>query len=429
MNRRNAVTLTEVLIAIFVLSIGLLALLSLFPLGAAQMAQALKDQRSAESAGIAGSQGRMLWKEACNLTPNGLKQDFYETSAPPSAVPGNPPPYKPASYQRFAYAMDDPNLNNFYQTSAGQIPYALPPSVMSVPAPREPKKMYVNPFYVDMVRIPDALPAGVAEQSQSSYPVFVDPIGWVANTATPARQLWVGHPLNASPMKQPPSNATGLIPRRPLYVKNPDPSTAAINPYIALGTGVLSSRQRVLNRFGLLDDINFDTNGLPFKPTPTSPIQREGRYTWAFLFRRQNNNGVNRSTVEMTVVVYSGRSIDVGSPEEQYMATGLGRQLVVNLKDPQNSSPVQKPKPAVRRGSWILDATIFNNNGLPQPQGYFYRVTNVDDSDPTLLKFDLQQELRTPVLTSRVIVVMENVVEVFPKGIVTSTSPPGDPAS
>ena len=49
MNRRNAVTLTEVLIAIFVLSIGLMALLSLFPLGAAQMAQALKDQRTAEA--------------------------------------------------------------------------------------------------------------------------------------------------------------------------------------------------------------------------------------------------------------------------------------------------------------------------------------------------------------------------------------------
>ena len=45
MNRRNAVTLTEVLIAIFVLSIGLLALLSLFPLGAAQV---LKDQRGAD---------------------------------------------------------------------------------------------------------------------------------------------------------------------------------------------------------------------------------------------------------------------------------------------------------------------------------------------------------------------------------------------
>ena len=87
-----------------------------------------------------------------------------------------------------------------------------------------------------------------------------------------------------------------------------------------------------------------------------------------------------------------------------------------------------KPKPAVRRGSWILDATIFHPNvGSPDPQGYFYRVTNVDDSTPAQIRFDLQDDLRSPRLTNRVIVVMENVVEVFPKGLVTSISPPGDP--
>jgi hypothetical protein len=40
-------TLTEVLVAIFVMAIGLLALLALFPLGALSMAQAIKDDRTA----------------------------------------------------------------------------------------------------------------------------------------------------------------------------------------------------------------------------------------------------------------------------------------------------------------------------------------------------------------------------------------------
>src|SRR5438128_5219581 len=40
---RPAVTLTEVLVAIFVMGIGLLALLVLFPLGALSMAQAIRD--------------------------------------------------------------------------------------------------------------------------------------------------------------------------------------------------------------------------------------------------------------------------------------------------------------------------------------------------------------------------------------------------
>src|SRR5438105_4707990 len=46
---RTGATLTEVLVAIFVMAIGLLALLTLFPLGALSMAQAIKDNRTAHS--------------------------------------------------------------------------------------------------------------------------------------------------------------------------------------------------------------------------------------------------------------------------------------------------------------------------------------------------------------------------------------------
>jgi hypothetical protein len=47
MNRRPAVTLMEVLIAMFIMAIGMLSLLALFPVGAVSMAQALKDDRCA----------------------------------------------------------------------------------------------------------------------------------------------------------------------------------------------------------------------------------------------------------------------------------------------------------------------------------------------------------------------------------------------
>ena len=49
-NRRSAVTLIEVLVAIFVMGIGLICLLTLFPLGAQQMAAAFKDERTAQAA-------------------------------------------------------------------------------------------------------------------------------------------------------------------------------------------------------------------------------------------------------------------------------------------------------------------------------------------------------------------------------------------
>jgi prepilin-type N-terminal cleavage/methylation domain-containing protein len=50
MTRRAGVTLVEVLVAIFVMGIGLLALLTLFPLGALSMAQAIRDDRCAHCA-------------------------------------------------------------------------------------------------------------------------------------------------------------------------------------------------------------------------------------------------------------------------------------------------------------------------------------------------------------------------------------------
>jgi Tfp pilus assembly protein PilV len=50
MNRRGAFSLTEVLVATFVLALGLMALLTLFPLGALTMGQAIQDDRAALTA-------------------------------------------------------------------------------------------------------------------------------------------------------------------------------------------------------------------------------------------------------------------------------------------------------------------------------------------------------------------------------------------
>jgi prepilin-type N-terminal cleavage/methylation domain-containing protein len=52
---RPGVTLLEVLVAIFVMGIGLLAILVLFPLGALNMAQAIKDDRTAHCASTAAA--------------------------------------------------------------------------------------------------------------------------------------------------------------------------------------------------------------------------------------------------------------------------------------------------------------------------------------------------------------------------------------
>jgi type II secretory pathway pseudopilin PulG len=55
MSKRSGATLVEVLVAIFIMSIGLLALLALFPLGVISMAQAIQDDRASHCASNATS--------------------------------------------------------------------------------------------------------------------------------------------------------------------------------------------------------------------------------------------------------------------------------------------------------------------------------------------------------------------------------------
>src|SRR5262249_45608372 len=86
-----------------------------------------------------------------------------------------------------------------------------------------------------------------------------------------------------------------------------------------------------------------------------------------------------------------------------------------------------RTKPPVRRGWWVLDATMgyfSGSNFTPSPQGFFYPVVNVNDDTPGRLRLELQTPLRplssVPVAPNprRVFVIMDNVVEVFDKGTI-----------
>jgi hypothetical protein len=70
---RAGVTLTEVLVAIFVCGLGLMALMTLFPLGAMNMAQAIKDDRCGHAAANATAVLRSVWRvslESGNMDQN-----------------------------------------------------------------------------------------------------------------------------------------------------------------------------------------------------------------------------------------------------------------------------------------------------------------------------------------------------------------------
>src|SRR4051794_12179863 len=74
MKRRSGITLIEVLVAIFVMALGMIALLTLFPIGALQMAQSIQDERAAQCAANANAIA-MIKNLRADGTPAGVIGD------------------------------------------------------------------------------------------------------------------------------------------------------------------------------------------------------------------------------------------------------------------------------------------------------------------------------------------------------------------
>jgi prepilin-type N-terminal cleavage/methylation domain-containing protein len=83
--RRRGITLVEVLVAIFIMGIGLLALLTLFPLGALNMARAVQDDRAGAIAADAATLSD-VGKELLARTRQYVVASFIRGSADPKTA-------------------------------------------------------------------------------------------------------------------------------------------------------------------------------------------------------------------------------------------------------------------------------------------------------------------------------------------------------
>jgi hypothetical protein len=331
-NVRSGVNLIEVLVSIFIMAIGLIALLTLFPVGAISMRQSLQDSRAAQVAANAAAMANakrlrtddeVVWEPDVN-SPKGKRDVFREPLA--YIGPGKPNKKLPA--------------------------------------------------------IPDGSP---------SYPVLVDPLGWLLNSKQVGKSK--GKP--------------GFARRCPRFIHGPESA-----PWSRATQLELSWRW-----FSNLDDVHFGKDGLPM--VDSGALEREGRYSYTCLLQRPD---VSRpSVVDLTVVVSCGRPFLVNGSD----LAGESTYGPVNWNS--NSNVVQVPftgeQPAFRKGCWVMDCTLPPPGSVVTqenaPHGYFYRVVGV--SGPTMISgvqvmtLELQDNPRKDAPNGW-LTLFEHVVEAFEKG-------------
>ncbi|MBI1913631.1 MAG: prepilin-type N-terminal cleavage/methylation domain-containing protein [Planctomycetes bacterium] len=360
MTRRPGITLVEVLVAILITGVGLLALLVLFPLGALEMAQAVKDDRAGHVKHNAAAFASIVWP---NGGPTGLRTDPDVQNGMLNPNGANPSPYPGG-------APLDP-----YGGGTAPVSYYLPGGT-------------INP----------------SMSSMSSYPVIVDPNGYwanktaaVTNPTAPFWQDWVAGG---------PANPNVVLPRRvycePLKPTSPDMGSQ------------MTRRWQLLRWTTLLDDLTFPRDvDYAGRAGTGAQVYRTVRYSWAYLCRMPK--AITNGPVHMTVIVYSGRALEQATSGETAFSANFGVKTdgtsdpnVVSISWNAGQDP-----PDLSVGGWILDATmVVQPNRTPaEPGGYFYRVVSVNQTGVT----SMDVEVQTPVLATGPgpVVIMDGVIEVF----------------
>lgn len=336
---RKGSTLVEVLVAIFVMGIGLLAILALFPLGAYRMAEAIKASRCANIA-ESGDAIANMWKIRSNsiLQPNPNGVDLYLN---PSGIPG----------------------------------FAGPPTPIS------------------------------SSSSGPSYPILIDPTGYVSAFPSPSASWVAGNPNY------------GISRCNVSFV---NAATAQVD---------------ALTWFSFQDELIFNSSATPDFSLVVSPyFERDIRYSWAFLCQRPVAG--NTSMVNLTTLVFNRRPLslggNIGMPEYVYGGAGNNTyfDLTRNVVSIDFSATGFSPGtlPPVRPGEWIMDASLDPTNNIPH--AYFYRVVSITQIGATTVELEVQTPFRgfplgttltnvapwtnAPFLNR--LIVLEGLVEVFDRG-------------
>lgn len=369
---RPGISLIEAMIAIGVMAIGLLSLLTLFPLGALQIGKALKDDRCSETALQADAYLRAYWKR--------------------TVVDGSTFDSSPES---FFWAFDDPNLESHTTAGSTSDPNVFLNTYHSTNLPNpgfavtttngNPITAYdvgshlyeaTAPADITAPTPPTHLVRHGTRLVTPSYPVLIDPIGWY--TWSGGSKRWVSYENPSTPKTQ------LLLPRRNL-------------------AGITLSEEAV--RICILpDDMTFDPIGLP-----SSPVTRQGKYSWAAIVQRPDNS--KPDIANLTILVFDGRPPLLPLADSERIATVSGGlvagQTNLTITVPAATDP--NAPAIVRRGGWIMDGTI--SQAGPR-NAKFYRIAAVDSTTPNVYTIDLETPIEDTISTPQ-IYLFEGLAEVF----------------
>lgn len=379
---RPGLTLTEALVSLFVMALGLLSLLTLFPLGAMQMGQALKDDRAAQTAMQADGYMRMYWQHFVvegttertgiseALVNPGVIGPITTTTMPP--VGGTITNITLAPPTVIVTASSDHGL-----ASGATVRISGVAGITSVNGTWVVTVMSATQYRFTLATATGTYTTGTGRwlredrSDQPSYPVFVDPLGWQARTALTAEQAWISRSNTVTA-----STATAVTPRR--------------------GLAVLTTSQSIFRACCLTDDMSFQANG-----SPTSTVDWGAKYNWSAVV--QNPRIGNPHVANLTILVFDGRPLLLGASNTELLLNASSPTAVtsgtpvstVTFTLPAGYDPTLN---YVRKGGWIMDGAITPGaSSDPVRLANFYRIVGVNPTGPGAFTVDLETPLRTPV--------------------------------
>jgi prepilin-type N-terminal cleavage/methylation domain-containing protein len=360
MKRRPGITLIEVLVAIFIMSIGLLALLTLFPLGALRMSQALQDDRTSAAA----SAGANIYDAfGIRTDPQYDPQGPPGTQAPPSLFVTSP--------------TTGPQFQPFASQNGGGIP------------------IYVDPFGSGPLGGPGSYQTTPTPQTPGITRVFPS-----TNLTLPGVPNVVFN-VNATgnipePPNSPTGNGAGIGAR---YFTLLDDMTYFTNgqPDTTTGGGLIPRGDRYTWAFLLHRSPPSDKNGT----VDLQIVVYAGRPT----------------AVPSGEATFAAPADTANSPP-QFNAVGL---TSVVLQHPAGAPPNIRRGSWILDTSYDDGSPVGTNPQVIRPptfsvHGDFYRVISVSTMDATHVNLELQDPISKPSGISAVMV-MDNVADVFKRGV------------